>query len=124
MFEKKYRVREVCAICILTLLVACGGSSSNTAPIVDESDTGDACDSPVTELSSAFLEFVAAPNVTVVLSENGCTISLESAGKPDHTSSYWDSGNEADCMLHQKTLIYLTSNALRVTLKIISTISI
>jgi hypothetical protein len=49
----------------------------------------------MTALSSALLEFDAAPYVTVVLSEDGCTFALEFAGKPDHTSSYWDSGNDS-----------------------------
>lgn len=80
------------------LLSACNGSSdsSDSADTVTEVDSGtDTCDSPMTALSSALLEFVAAPNVTVVLSEDGCTVALESAGKPDHTSSYWDSGNDS-----------------------------
>ena len=79
------------------LLSACSGSSESTDAGTDAgSGTGTAtCDSPMTELSSALLEFVAAPNVTVVLSEDGCTVALESAGKPDHTSSYWDSGNDS-----------------------------
>jgi hypothetical protein len=81
------------------LLSACSGSSDSTdsdTDIVTEVGSETAtCDSPMTELSSALLEFVAAPNVTVVLSEDGCTVALESAGKPDHTSSYWDSGNDS-----------------------------
>ena len=48
------------------------------------------CANPLMELSGAFLDFVDAPNVDVVLSEDGCTVTLESIGKPDHTSPYWD----------------------------------
>lgn len=108
MFKLENPLRIVCVFSMLSLLVACGGSSSDTALTQDDSDAGtgtdsgtdtgsdtSSCDTPMTELSSAFLEFVAAPNVTVVLSEDGCTVALESAGKPDHTSSYWDSGNES-----------------------------
>lgn len=75
------------------LLSACSGSSDSTETVTNEANTNNSCDSPMTELSSALLEFVAAPNVTVVLSADGCSVALESAGKPDHTSSYWDSGN-------------------------------
>ncbi|MFT2089532.1 YHYH protein [Paraglaciecola sp. 2405UD69-4] len=86
---------------IALAMTACGGSSDTQSSSINtgstdtdtDTDTSTACDAPVTELSSAFLEFVAAPNVTVVLSEDGCTVSLESAGKPDHTSSYWDAAN-------------------------------
>eukprot|EP00903_Cladosiphon_okamuranus_P004250 g4248.t1 len=93
----------------LTLaLAACGGGSSggsNSGGTAGGDDTGGdvdpvvstingapetGCDNPWTELSPAFLEFVAAPNVDVVLSEDGCTVALESDGKPDHTSAYWD----------------------------------
>lgn len=93
-----------------TLLSACGGGSDSSDVQVTEvvtndtstdtstdtgldTDTSAGCDSPATELSSAFLEFAASTNVTVVLSEDGCTVSLEANGRPDHTSSYWDAGN-------------------------------
>jgi hypothetical protein len=85
---------------VLSVLNGCGGSSSNgdmvddvIDVVIDNGGTTADCDAPVSELSSAFLEFVAAPNVTVVLSDNGCTVSLEATGKPDHTSSYWDADN-------------------------------
>ena len=84
------------AISILAVLTACGGSSTDIADTDNGTGSGNetnTCDSPMTELSSALLEFVAAPNITVVLAEDGCTVSFESAGKPDHTSSYWDAGN-------------------------------
>lgn len=79
----------------IMLLTACGGSSELLDTVTEVDSETVSCDSPMTELSSALLEFVAAPNVTVVLSEDGCTVALESAGKPDHTSSYWDSGNDS-----------------------------
>ncbi|GAC20200.1 YHYH protein [Paraglaciecola arctica] len=99
----KYNWSVLATIISTLLLSACGGSSSTDDSATNTgTDTGsetgtgtDTCDSPMTELSSALLEFVAAPNVTVVLSEDGCTVALESAGKPDHTSSYWDSGNDS-----------------------------
>lgn len=101
MFDTKIFIKSLCALAVLSVLTACGGSSSNnditdtdtTTDTTDTTDTTAACESPATQLSSVFLEFVAAPNVTVVLSEDGCTVALESNGKPDHTSSYWDAGN-------------------------------
>lgn len=103
MFTHKNLLAALCGVAILLVLSACGGSSSDTnnAETVTDSGTDSGtgsgstsdCDTPATELSSAFLEFVAAPNVTVVLSEDGCSVALESAGKPDHTSSYWDADN-------------------------------
>jgi hypothetical protein len=97
MLNSKNFLPALCAVAVLSVLSACGGGSSdsdvNEAVTDTDSGTAAGCDSPATELSSAFLEFVAAPNVTVVLSEDGCTVALESAGKPDHTSSYWDDGN-------------------------------
>ncbi|MDP2534532.1 YHYH protein [Alteromonas stellipolaris] len=108
MSKSHYAIRTLLCVSILSVLAACGGGSSTDETVDSDTsvdagtgtDTGNdsdssttTCDSPMTELSSAYLEFVAAPNVTIVLSEDGCTVSLESAGKPDHTSSYWDSGN-------------------------------
>jgi len=108
MSKSHYALRALFCVSLLSALAACGGgsstddtvssdTSSDTGTVVDTGNDSDSstttCDSPMTELSSAYLEFVAAPNVTIVLSEDGCTVSLESAGKPDHTSSYWDSGN-------------------------------
>jgi hypothetical protein len=50
--------------------LACS-DSSDSADTITEVDSGtDMCDSDVTMLSSALLEFVAAPNLTVVLSED------------------------------------------------------
>lgn len=99
MFTHKNFLAALCGVAVLLVLSACGGSSSSSdvSETVIDTDTGTgattSCDNPATELSSAFLEFVAAPNVTVILSEDGCSVSLESAGKPDHTSSYWDDRN-------------------------------
>lgn len=101
MFNCKNFLVALCGVAVLLALSACGGSSSdsdvtetvNDTVIGNSTGATTSCDNPVTELSSAFLEFVAAPNVTVILSEDGCSVSLESAGKPDHTSSYWDDGN-------------------------------
>lgn len=80
-------------------LTACGGGSSSggvssgdsdSASDTDGSTSSATCDEPITALSGAFLEFVAAPNVDTVLSADGCTVSFESDGKPDHSSPYWD----------------------------------
>lgn len=79
------------------IFVGCGGGSSesNDTTVTDDtvSDETSACDNPATELSSAFLALTAAPNVTAVLSDDGCFVTIEATGKPDHTSSYWDAGN-------------------------------
>lgn len=94
MLDSKNLSRSAITLGFISLLAACGGSSSNEEVIVDDPPTSGAdCDNPATELSSAFLEFVAATNVTVALSENGCEVTFEATGKPDHTSSYWDAGN-------------------------------
>ena len=86
------------------LLSACGGGGSSTdtvdsVSIVDDSsgtdDNSGTCDNPVTSLPTIFLEFNTSPNVTAVLSSDGCYVTVEANGKPNHTSSYWDSGNES-----------------------------
>ncbi|GBL04462.1 YHYH protein [Glaciecola sp. KUL10] len=95
------RLINLSAMATVLLLSACGSDSTidesvddvTEVPIADDESPTGACSNPVTELSSAFLDFVAAPNVTAVLSEDGCFVTLESDGKPDHTSSYWDAGN-------------------------------
>ncbi|WP_229333396.1 YHYH protein [Glaciecola sp. MH2013] len=80
-------------------LSACGDGSSESELINDTTENDisqpdtSGCDKPATQLSSAFLEFVAAPNITVALSEDGCSVTFEATGKPDHSSSYWDSAN-------------------------------
>lgn len=81
---------------VLTLLSACGGDStvnSDTSTPVTVVTSEDGCDNPVTTLPPIFLEFNSSPNVTATLSEDGCSVTIESNGKPDHTSSYWDAGN-------------------------------
>lgn len=81
---------------VLTL-AACGGGSSTSeslTPITE--DTGsqtDACANAVSELTGAYLFF--GSNVTVTLSENGCEVTFEAAGKPDHTSPYWNPDNRS-----------------------------
>ena len=84
------------------LLSACGGSDSGTNTVdsvaVDDGsdgsdDSASTCSNPVTTLPSIFLEFNTSPNVTATLSSDGCFVTLEANGKPNHTSSYWDSGN-------------------------------
>jgi hypothetical protein len=45
----------------------------------------------VTELTGEFAHMATySTNVTVVLSEDGCYVTLETEGKPDHVSAYWD----------------------------------
>ncbi|MBT5331258.1 MAG: YHYH protein [Porticoccaceae bacterium] len=98
----RYLKIALTSLSTIALLAACGGgggSSSSGGVTSGDTDTGDTdtpvtssetCAEPKTELSGAFLEFVAAPNVDTVLSADGCTVAFESDGKPDHTSPYWD----------------------------------
>jgi len=81
------------AVCLLT---ACGGGSSGQGSSDDDSasaTTSTECTNPVTELSGAYLFF--GSNVTVSLSADGCTVSFEAAGRPDHTSPYWNPDNRS-----------------------------
>jgi hypothetical protein len=92
------KLRLIFLITIVALQSACSGGGSTSDDIestnaTDTTDTTDTCDEPLTSLSGAYLEFDLATNVKAVLSANGCTVAFESAGKPDHTSSYWDSAN-------------------------------
>lgn len=50
-------------------------------PLATSTDTGD-------ELPMAFSAF--GPNVTVVANPDDDTVTLEAAGRPDHTTPYWD----------------------------------
>jgi hypothetical protein len=94
------RTYQTIAILMTLTLGACGSETTleeatddiAETPVVDDTPTSP-CANPATELSSAFLEFVSAPNVTAVLAADGCSVTFESDGKPDHTSSYWDEGN-------------------------------
>ena len=95
MFDCKNLSRSAITIGFVGVLTACGGSSSSDSEVIatDTPTTDTSCDRPATQLSSAYLEFAAATNVTVVLSADGCEATFEATGKPDHTSSYWDAGN-------------------------------
>ena len=87
----------------LTALIAgCGGGSDepseNIVDPVDPIDPGVAlvngspetgCDNPKTELDGPYFEMSVA-NVSVVLSDDGCTVSFSADGQPDHQSAYWD----------------------------------
>lgn len=97
-----FNPRVLLTVGSLLVLGGCGGGSLENSTEDDlTSSTGDTteqdvqtdCDNPVTSLPSIFLEFNASPNVTAVLSSDGCTVTVEANGKPDHTSSYWDAGN-------------------------------
>ncbi|AFU99255.1 YHYH protein [Simiduia agarivorans] len=88
--------RRLSACCAIALLSACGGSSDsdNLTPIVEDTDAStSACTHAVTELSGAYLFF--GSNVTVTLSDDGCEVTFEAAGKPDHTSPYWNPDNRS-----------------------------
>ncbi|WP_232368905.1 YHYH protein [Alteromonas sp. BL110] len=107
-----FLARPLITMALVGALAACGGTDddslfvdadSSTDSGADSGNTGntgtdstaDACDNPATTLPAIFLEFNASPNVTAVLSSDGCTVTVEANGKPNHTSSYWDSGNES-----------------------------
>ena len=98
MFNYKFSKFLFIGLAAAALVSACGGGGggSSSSGVVSDGggdDSGDgaaACDSPVTALSGPFLEFVAAANVDTILSADGCTVSFESDGKPNHTSAYWD----------------------------------
>ena len=81
------------------MLTGCGGNSVDDDNTTDSATTDQpsntVCDNPATSLPSIFLEFNTSPNVTAVLSEDGCYVTLEANGKPNHTSSYWDASNES-----------------------------
>ena len=104
--------RPLITMALVGALVACGGTDDDSLTVdadlstdsgADSGDTGNSgtdstagsCDNPATTLPAIFLEFNASPNVTAVLSSDGCTVTVEANGKPNHTSSYWDSGNES-----------------------------
>ena len=110
------------------LLSACGGGGSSTdtvdsVSIVDDSsgtdDNSGTCDNPVTSLPTIFLEFNTSPNVTAVLSSDGCYVTVEANGKPNHTSSYWIQATKAGFMSSRKILSCLTNSVHQVTLKTI-----
>jgi hypothetical protein len=90
-----------CFLAFFTVvLTACGGSSgdnntstqSSTA-VMSSSNNSSAASSIssvacTTALHSAFKDF--GPNVEVALSADGCNVVVETDGKPDHKSPYWD----------------------------------
>lgn len=73
-------------ITLTSLMTACGSSTDSSFA----SSTSTASGECVTQLHNAYADFT---NVDAVLSSDGCTVTLEADGKPNHTSSYWDSGN-------------------------------
>jgi hypothetical protein len=92
----------IIAVSLVFSLASCGGSG-NESVVVDDTNSSDdsnndstpglPCSNPVTSLPPIFLEFNASANVTAVLSSDGCEVTVEANGKPNHTSSYWDSAN-------------------------------
>ena len=98
MTQLRFFSGSLCVLAVCTLLNACGGDSSEDVVVSNEQPTTDPvssepCVNPVTSLPPIFLEFNYSPNVTAVLSSDGCSVVIESNGKPDHTSSYWDADN-------------------------------
>jgi hypothetical protein len=83
---------------VFSLLVACGGGGgSSTADSVatagGETVASDDCSTPATDLSGAFLFF--GSNVDVAFSADGCSVTLEAVGQPDHVSPYWNPDNRS-----------------------------
>jgi hypothetical protein len=90
------------ALCCSAFLFSCSDESNDSSvDIVDPVDPVDpgvvlingspetGCDKPMTSLEGPYLE-MAMGNVAVVLSEDGCTVSFNAGGQPDHISEYWD----------------------------------
>lgn len=113
--------KMLASVSSILILSACGGSGSSsnesvtsggveTGTVSGAGDSGGVTTSSaicVDSLSGAYLEFVAAPNVETVLSSDGCTVSLESDGKPDHTSPYWDpDGSSGLWVAHENPEIF------------------
>ncbi|WP_299100712.1 YHYH protein [uncultured Winogradskyella sp.] len=72
-------------ITVFSMSIAC--SSDDSATSSDDVDGSD--DDVVTELHAAFDEF-DSDAVTVMLSDNGTEIYIETTGFPNHTSIYWE----------------------------------
>ena len=63
-------------------------SSAATISSATTSSSSAACTKPITALHHAFREF--GWNVSVSLSADGCNVIVETDGKPNHKSPYWD----------------------------------
>lgn len=75
-------VFKLMSIFLITAMVFLACSSDDTSSEEEEQEAG------ITELSSAFDEFSDA--VTVMLSDDGTEIYIETTGFPNHTSIYWE----------------------------------
>jgi hypothetical protein len=71
----------------IAMLFAACSSDNDTTTISEGEDDG----AGITELSSAFDQFSDA--VTVLLSDDGTQIFIETTGFPNHTSIYWNPSN-------------------------------
>lgn len=83
LFKKPLAIIAVLFLASL-ISISCtnGDDGSSEEEAEDEDEVG------ITELSSAFDEFSDA--VTVILSDNGTQIFIETTGFPNHTSIYWN----------------------------------
>ena len=98
MIELKRSKTLLCVIAMTSVLSACVSTSNDndsasftstdSSTDTDTDTTASTGDDCVKELPTAYTEF--ASHVDVVLSEDGCSVTLESNGQPDHTSPYWD----------------------------------
>ncbi|MDN3666588.1 YHYH protein [Algibacter miyuki] len=68
--------------------LACSGSDDSSAS--DEEEVSE--NEVVTELHAAFAAF-NSDAVTVILSDDGTEVTIETTGFPDHTSIYWETDN-------------------------------
>lgn len=78
-------------ITVFSLSVACSSDDDASSSVADDVDDTD--DVVVTELHAAFAEF-NTDAVTVMLSDDGTDIYIETTGYPDHTSIYWEPDHE------------------------------
>ena len=73
-------------IVFTTMSLSCSSDDDSIITVGDDDDD------PITELSSAFEAF-NSDAVTVMLSDDGTQIFIETTGFPDHTSIYWNPSN-------------------------------
>ena len=83
-------LKFVLPIFVFTAFVAC--SSDDVDMFTEEEGMEEGTEEGISELSSAFDQFADA--VTVILSDDGTEIDIETTGFPNHASIYWETDNE------------------------------
>jgi hypothetical protein len=77
---------------LISGFIACSSDDDSSSDDNSNSTTTEEEEVVVTELSSAFEAF-NSDAVTVMLSDDGTEIYIETTGYPDHTSIYWETDN-------------------------------